>query len=94
LSDPALPRGSTVLRNLGPRGQSEMVKRAKWFVVIDDRLYVEPGSTVCHQTRQGKPLESYCSFFTAELMTSLFPGAIVKPPVMREWQHCCILRED
>jgi SAM-dependent methyltransferase len=94
LSDPALPRGSTVLRNLGPRGQSEMVKRAKWFVVIDDRLYVEPGSTVCHQTRHGKPLESYCSFFTAELMMSLFPGAIVKPPAMREWQHCCILVQD
>lgn len=91
LSDPALPRGSTVLRNLGPRGQSEMVKRARWFVVIDDRLYVEPGSTVCHQTRQGKPLESYCSFFTADFMRSLFPGAVVKPPVSREWQHCCIL---
>lgn len=92
LSDPTLPRGSTVLRNIGPRGASEMVKRARWFVIIDDRLYVEPGNTVCHQTRQGKPLESYCSFFTAEFMKSLFPGATIRPPVNREWQHCCILR--
>jgi SAM-dependent methyltransferase len=92
LSDPALPPGSTVLRNLGPRGTSEIVKRAQWFVVIDDVLYVEPGSALCHQTRQGKPLESYCSFFSADFMTSLFPGATVHAPVSREWQHCCVLR--
>jgi hypothetical protein len=92
LSDPSMPRGSTVLRNLGPRGGSEMVKRARWFVIIDDRLYVEPGNTVCHQTRKGKPLESYTSFFTTEFMKSLFHGATIHPPVNREWQHCCILR--
>jgi SAM-dependent methyltransferase len=92
LSAPAQPRGSTVLRNIGSLGQSEMVKSARWFVIIDDRLYVEPGSTVCHQTRRGKPHESYCSFFTADFVKSLFPGATVHPPVSREWQHCCILR--
>ena len=92
VSDPTLPRGSTVLRNLGPRGGTEMVKRARWFVIIDDRLYVEPGSTVHHQTRQGRPHESYCSFFTAEFMHSLFPDATIREPVMREWQHCCILK--
>ena len=92
LSDPSLRRGSTVLRNLGPRGQTEMVKRARWFVIIDDRLYVEPGNLVCHQTREGRPLESYCSFFSAEFMQSLFPDATIKTPVCREWQHCCILR--
>src|SRR5678815_4181345 len=68
LSDPSLRRGSTVLRNLGPRGSTEMVKRARWFVIIDDRLYVEPGSLVCHQTRQGNALESYTSFFTTNYM--------------------------
>jgi len=92
LSDPALPRGSTVLRNLGPRGRTEMMRRARWFVVIDDRLYVEPGGTVCHQTRHGKPLESYCSFFTADFVTTLFPGAEIYAPVCSEWQHCCVLR--
>lgn len=92
LSDPKLRRGSTVLRNLGPRGRTEMVKQARWFVIIDDRLYVEPGNLVCHQTRDGKPLESYCSFFTAEFMQTLFPDATIREPVCREWQHCCILR--
>jgi hypothetical protein len=92
LSDPRLPRGSTVLKNLGPRGQLEIVKRARWFVVIDDTLYVEPDDTLCHQTRVGKPHESYCSFFTADFMKSVFPGATIREPVYREWQHCCILK--
>jgi SAM-dependent methyltransferase len=92
LSDPSLPRGTTVLRNLGPRGQHELVKRARWFVVIDDTLYVEPGDALCHQTRLGKPHESYCSFFTAEFMKSLFPRATIREPVWREWQHCCIIK--
>jgi len=93
LSDPVLPPGSSVLRNLGTRGTSEIVKRAQWFVVIDDELYVEPGDALCHQTRVGKPLESFCSFFSADFMTSLFPGATVHAPVSREWQHCCVLRK-
>jgi SAM-dependent methyltransferase len=92
LSDPSLRRGSTALRNLGPRGQHEMVKRARWFVVIDDTLYVEPGDALYHQTRKGRPHESYCSFFTADFMKSLFPGATIHAPVCREWQHCCIIR--
>jgi len=92
LSDPRLPRGSTVLRNLGPRGRHEMVQRARWFVVIDDTLYVEPDDALYHQTRRGKPHESYCSFVTAEFMKSLFPGAAVREPVCGEWQHCCIIK--
>lgn len=91
-SDPSLPRGSTVLRNLGPRGELDMVKRARWLAVIDDTLYVEPDDALHHQTRVGRAHESYCSFFTADFMTSLFPGATIHPPVCREWQHCCIIR--
>ena len=79
---------------LGARRNDNLVKRARWFVVIDDQLYVEPGDALCHQTRAGKPLESYCSFFTAEHMTSLFPGATIHAPVEREWQHCCVLRNS
>src|SRR5215213_472547 len=93
LSDPTLPRGSTVLRNLGARRNNEIIRRARWFVLIDDQLFVEPGDALCHQTRNGKPLESFCSFFTAEFITSLFPGAIVRAPVNGEWQHCCVLRK-
>jgi hypothetical protein len=69
-----------------------MLRRARWFVIIENRLYVEPGIVVCNQTRQAAPLESYTSFFNAELVQSLFPGSVVKPPVCGEWQHCCIVR--
>ena len=96
LSDPRLPPGSTILRHLLPPGESEieseLPKGAQWGVVIDGRLHVDPGDRLCHQTREGKPLESYCSFFSAELMLSLFPGATVHAPVYWEWQHCCVLR--
>ena len=93
LSDPRLPRGSNVLLNLGPRRDDDILRRARWFVLIDDQLYVEPGDAVCHQTRRGKPLESFCSFFTAAYMKTLFPGAEIHAPVQREWQHCCVLRK-
>lgn len=92
LSDPRLPRGSTAVRNLGHLGR--MVKGARWFVVIDNKLYPDPGHVLCHQTRNGRPLESFCSFYTADFMRMLFPTATVHPPVCREWQHCCIIRND
>ena len=101
LSDPNLPVGSDVRKNLeqlgpmnSPRNIDEIVERAcqsNWSVLIDDQLYVEPGEEVSHQKRIGKPHESYCSYFTAEYMTTLFPEATVLPPVSPEWQHCCVL---
>ena len=94
LSDPSLRRGATALKNLGPRARHEIVRRARWFIVINDTLYVEPDDALYHQTRRGKPHESYCSFFTADYMKSLFPGATIHAPVCREWQHCCIFRNN
>ena len=92
LSNPSMRRGSTVLWNLGPRRNNEVLRKARWFVLLDNQIYIEPGDAMCHQTRQGKPLESFCSFFTAAYMKSLFPGATIHAPVQREWQHCCVLR--
>lgn len=92
LSDPTKPSRSAVQLHLGSR-RAETVERGRWFVLIDDYLYVEPGDELCHQKRLGKPLESYCSFFAADYMASLFPGATVHPPVSPEWQHCCIIRK-
>lgn len=63
-----------------------------WWVVIDDELYLEPGNDLSQQERWGKPGESYCSYFTAEYMASLFLGATILPPVGHELQHVCILR--
>jgi SAM-dependent methyltransferase len=92
LSNPSMPRGANVLWNLGPRRNNEVLRRARWFVLLDNQIFIEPGDALCHQTRNGKPLESFCSFFTAEYMKSLFPNGTVHPPVQREWQHCCVLR--
>lgn len=91
LSDPTLPPGSAVRRHLAAR-VDEAAERAQWCVLIDDDLYVEPGNELCHQTRVGKALESYCSFFTVDYIASLFPDATMHAPVSPEWQHCCVLR--
>ena len=66
--------------------------RLKWCVYIDDEFVAEPGPEFCQQERRGRPGESYCSYYTSSYMKSLFPGASVHPPVVREWQHCCVLR--
>lgn len=104
LSDPELPSGSDVRKNLerrrfknSARDIDEIVERASqsnWCLLIDEELYVEPGDELSHQERLGKPEESYCTYFTVEHMTSLFPEAKVLPPVSPEWQHCCILRKE
>jgi len=92
-SDCAYPLSSDLVRRhfYAPEAD-EKVRRARWCIVINDRLYVEPGDEFCHQIRNGEPLESYCSFFTADYVASLFPQGMILPPVRPEWQYCCILR--
>lgn len=90
--DPAHTSVHQVRRHFDSRADDEAVQRARWWVLINDNLYVEPGDELCHQTRVGKPLESYCSFFTVDYMASLFPEATRHPPVSPEWQHCCVLK--
>jgi SAM-dependent methyltransferase len=94
LCDPTLPEPSPARSHLHSAVTDEIVERARWSVLIDDDLYVEPGDELCHQTRVGKPLESYCSFFSVGYMASLFPDATLHPPVRPEWQHCCILKSS
>jgi SAM-dependent methyltransferase len=101
LSDPKLPSGTDVRKILGWRQAEnpsleieslvETARQSNWCLVIDDKLYVEPGNKLSNQEHQGKPWESYCSYFTADYIASLFPGAQVCPPVSPEWQHCCVL---
>ena len=102
LSDPSLRPGTGVQEMLRQNKDKipvleieEMVKRAeqsKWCLLIDDRLYVEPGDEFSHQQRQGRPEESYCSYFKPEWIQALFPDGRVHAPVHLEWQHCCVLR--
>ena len=86
LSDPELPPGTGIL----PMFESTL--RLGWCLFVDDQFIREPSAKFCQQRRRGRPGESYCSYFTTSYMTSLFPNATVRPPVAREWQHCCILR--
>jgi SAM-dependent methyltransferase len=72
----------------------ETASQSNWCLLIEDKLYVEPGSEFSNQKRQGKPWESYCSYFRADHMSALFPDAKVLPPISPEWQHCCILRKE
>ena len=92
-SDPNLPSGGAVQHYVVSRPK-ESGLRPQWYVLIDEKLYAEPGGELSHQTRRGRPLESYLSYFTVEHMKSLFPGATVLEPVSPEWQHCCVIRSS
>jgi hypothetical protein len=104
LSNPMLPSGTDVRKMLEWRRAEnpsleieETVERAaqsKWCVLIDETLYVEPGDEVCQQGREGRAGEFYCSYFSVSHMASLFPEAVVLPPVDPEWQHCCVFRKE
>lgn len=103
LSNPELPSGTDVRKMLEWRRAEnpsleieemvETARHAKWCVLIDEELYVEPGREFSHQEREGRAGESYCSYFTVEHMESLFPDAKVLPPVNPEWQHCCVFKK-
>ena len=103
LSAPDLPSGTDPRKILGWQqannpdldieGLVETARQSNWCVLIDERLYVEPGNELSNQEHQGKAWESYCSYFTVDYMRSLFPEAIVLAPVSPEWQHCCILKK-
>jgi hypothetical protein len=101
LSDPTLPAGSDVRKILGWQKAKnpsvdvdeavERSLRANWCVLVDDKLHVEPDNEISNQEHRGKAWESYCSYFTADYMQSIFSDAKIFPPVSPEWQHCCVM---
>ena len=104
LSNPSLPPGIGMRKMLGwlkaenpsleIEDMIETASQSNWCLLIDDKLYVEPRSEFSNQKRQGKPWESYCSYFKADYMSALFPNAKALPPISPAWQHCCILRKN
>ena len=104
LSAPHLPSGTDVRKNLQWQQAEhpsleieelvEAARRSSWCLLVDERLYVEPGDELSNQEHAGKPWESYCSYFNAGYVASLFPEARVLAPVSPEWQHCCILKNS
>lgn len=61
---------------------------APWCALVDGReVYVESNGAW-----DGQPCLSYHVYYTPEFLQGEFPDAVIKPPVNREMQHCCILR--
>jgi cyclopropane fatty-acyl-phospholipid synthase-like methyltransferase len=92
-----LPRGIVAFTFCDPCDESSPAdpkRSARWYVEINGQPHVEPGDHLCQQERWCQQEESYCSYFTADYMASLFPGSTVHPPVSPERQHCCILRSS
>jgi hypothetical protein len=104
ISDPKLPSGSDVRKILTwQQGVTpcldidelvETASQSPWCLLVDGNLYVEPENNLSNQQHQGRPWESYCSYFTIDYMRGLFPGAKIVEPVSPEWQHCCILKNS
>ena len=104
LTDPGVPPGSDLEKmlletkasfpDLNVTAELERARDAQWCLLVDDRLYLEPGAEASQLTRTGKPFESYCSYFTVAYMQATFPRAKIQPPVPPEWQHCAVLRQN
>ena len=71
-------------------GLADEAKDAQWFVLVNgEDLYLET-----EQTRHYAPEEqrTYHMFYTVNYMRSLFPNAVILPPVNDEMQHCCVIQ--
>lgn len=84
------PRRDTFVADEGMGGG--VARPIQWCVEVGGKRYSEPGNQLCQQEMVGQPGESYCSYFAADYMASLFPDGKVLPPVSPESQHCCTLR--
>lgn len=63
---------------------------ARWYSLVNGELFVE------NSGRWANEIEScltYHVFYTEGFLREQFPGAIVRPPVNGEMQHCCIIRK-
>ena len=83
-------KGNTL--DIDVRGLADEAKDAQWFVLVNgEDLYLET-----EQTRHYAPEEqrTYHMFYTVDYMRSLFPDAVILPPVNDEMQHCCVIRKS
>ena len=72
------------------RDVDERAEGARWFILVNGGdLYVET-----EDVRPYSPDEqrTFHVFHTTDYIKSLFPNAIIRPPVNNEMQHCCIVR--
>jgi len=63
---------------------------ARWYAVVGGELFIESNGRWANEIDS---CLSYHVFYTEEFMREQFPGAIIRPPVNDEMQHCCIIRK-
>jgi SAM-dependent methyltransferase len=68
----------------------ERARGAPWFVLVNgEDLYLESEATKTYGPERQR---TYHTFYSAEYLRSLFPEAMILPPVNDEMQHCCVIR--
>jgi SAM-dependent methyltransferase len=77
--------------NADPEVMLQQSRGARWCSLVNgNELFVE------HNGRWSNETDScltYNVFYTEGFLREQFPGAIVRPPVNGEMQHCCIIRK-
>jgi len=77
----------------------ERSRNARWCILVnDDDLYIESEDLKHYEESQKR---SFCTFYTADYMETLFPDAVVLPPQYDAYapseeavlQHCCVIRK-
>jgi hypothetical protein len=67
-------------------------QKADWFTLVNGNdLYIENEDIRTYEPEQQK---TYHVFHTERYMRSLFPDAVILPPVNNEQQHCCVIRKS
>jgi hypothetical protein len=67
------------------------VQGAKWFMLVNGGdLYIETEEVRPYEPHQ----EQTCYVYhTEEYMKTLFPRAMILPPINNGMQHCCVIRK-
>lgn len=75
------------MKNLAKRAQ-----HAKWFMLVNGGdLYIETEDIKPYEPEEQK---TCYVFHTEEYMKTLFPRAMILPPVNNEMHHCCVIRKS
>ena len=71
-------------------GLLDQTYNASWCALVNGtNLYVDSSGA---WDDQGESCITYHVYYTVEFLQKEFPGALIRPPVNDEMQHCCIIR--
>jgi 2-polyprenyl-3-methyl-5-hydroxy-6-metoxy-1,4-benzoquinol methylase len=78
------------LERVNSKADVEQSRDARWCALVNGELFVENNGRWTNETDS---CLTYHVFYNADFLREQFPGAIVRPPVNDEMQHCCIIRK-